>query len=54
MLSKTNPIKLERQFYLNQEDDQIGAIMLNQILLELAPKKMPGIMELEEHATPPV
>ena len=28
--------------------------MLNQILLEIAPKKKSfGIMELEEHATPP-
>ena len=24
VLSKTNPIRLERQFYLNREDDQIG------------------------------
>ena len=24
VLSKSNPIRLERQFYLNQEDDQIG------------------------------
>ena len=29
VLSKTNPIRLERQFYLNQEDDEIGQIMLN-------------------------
>lgn len=24
ILSKSNPIKLERSFYLNHEDDQIG------------------------------
>ena len=37
-LSKNNPIKLERQFYLQEEDNQIGEIILNQIVLELAPK----------------
>ena len=45
VLSKANPIKLERQFYLNQEDDQIGQIMLNQILLEVAPKKLGEIID---------
>ena len=28
-LSKSNPIKLERQFYLQEEDNQIGEIILN-------------------------
>ena len=38
-LSKSNPIKIERSFYLDQEDNMIDDIMLNQILIELAPVK---------------
>ena len=48
VLSKTSTIRLERMFYLNQEDDQIGQIMLNQLLLEVAPKKAAGIIETGE------
>ena len=52
VLSKTNPIKQEHLFYLNEEDDQIGQIMLNQIMLEVAPKKVAGIIESEEPQAP--
>lgn len=38
-LSKTNPIKIERSFYLDQEDNMIDDIVLNQILIELSPVK---------------
>ena len=52
ILSKSNPIKLERSFYLNHEDDQIGQIMLNQIMLEVAAKKT-QFMDTEEATSPP-
>ena len=44
-MSKSNPIKLERLFYLNHEDDQIGQIMLNQLLLEVAPRKFANLID---------
>ena len=48
-LSKSNAIIIEKQFYLEKEDNMIGCIVLNYLLLELAPKKMPGFIDTEEH-----
>lgn len=34
-LSKSNPIRLEKDFYVSEEDDHVGIVMLNDICLEI-------------------
>ena len=48
-LTKQNPIRIEKQFYLEVEDNMIGCIVLNQLILEIAPKKQPGIIDTGKH-----
>ena len=35
-LTKSNPIVIEESFYLEKEDNEIGCIMLNQLVLNIA------------------
>jgi hypothetical protein len=41
-LTKSNPIVIEESFYLEKEDNEIGCIMLNQIVLNIAQADISG------------
>ena len=40
--NRKNPIMIEKSFYLEKEDNQIGCVMLNQIILNIAQGEIGG------------